>query len=83
MTTDRFVIRTVVIGLVAALLGLCAGIIFLAIIDKQIPDQLDRMAFLIGGGVVGLLAKTSSSSDSPQAVTVVNPPADPVPVEPA
>lgn len=83
MNTDRFAVRAVVVGLVVTLAILAAGMVVLAFAEKAIPDQLDRLAVLCGGAIAGILAKTSSAGDDPQAVTVVNQAADPVPVDPA
>lgn len=83
MTSDHWSVRVVVGTIcVCAVLGVVA-VSYLAITGTTIPDQLDRLITLFAGGVLGVLARTSSGPDDPQAVEVVNDPADPVPVDPA
>ena len=79
--TDRFTVRTVVLGLVAVLVGVAAAMFWLTLMDKPIPDQLDRLAVGALGAVAGILAKTSNNEDDPVRTTVVNTATDPVPVE--
>lgn len=72
--TDRFTVRTVVVALAAGLIISVVGMLWLASTQTTIPDQVDRLAFLIGGAISGVLAKTSH--DEPVETTVVNSPAD-------
>lgn len=80
MTSDNFAVRVVVVTLALGTLGSLASISYLAFTGTAIPDQLDRLAFLIAGAIVGTLARTSSGAEQ---VEVVNTPADPVQVEQA
>lgn len=75
--TDRFTIRAVVLALaVGVIVGL--GLMgWLASTQTPIPDSLDRLVFLLAGGLVGVLASTRSSDEVQQ---VVGPEGGPVPV---
>lgn len=81
MNTDRLTIRTVVITLAGVVLGGVGSMVFLTAIHIPIPDQLDRVVSLALGGIVGLLAKTSSSDTPPPIVNtpIVNEPDGTVP----
>lgn len=71
MPSDQFTIRSVVIGLIAVLIILSTGMLYLATTQTAIPDSVDRLAFLVAGAVAGMLARTSSSSE-PQDVQGVD-----------
>lgn len=79
--TDQFSVRTVIAGLVLVLVLCTIGIIGLSYFEKPIPDQLDRLAVLVGGATAGILAKTSSKEDD--GVTINNDTNNPVPTTPA
>lgn len=92
MTEDRklvvvFVGAFAIVALIGAVL--LAGIV--VVLERPLTAEL---ALLVGGfstaaaGSIALLApsplsKSSTASDDPVAVNVVNPPAHPVPVDPA
>jgi hypothetical protein len=84
MTSDHFAVRVIVATIAAgALMGV--GIVgYLSITGTPIPDQLDRLVTLFAGAVIGVLARTSSSTggagEAPTAVQVVNDPGEAVPV---
>lgn len=80
--TDRFVVRVVVIALAVSVLAGLFGLMYLAITERAIPDQLDRLITFMAGGLVGLLVRTTSD-DGPDGtpVQVMNPPHRPVNVE--
>lgn len=79
-SSDSFAVHVVVVTIAAgAVIGLIV-VGYLATTGTAIPDQLDRLVTLFAGALIGVLARTSSSSDA-QQVQVVNQPADPVPVE--
>jgi hypothetical protein len=74
------------VRLVIAVLGLLAlsvviGGIILALDDKTLPGELIAIGSAAAGAVGGILSKTGDTSE-PQAVEVVNPLGDPVPVDP-
>ena len=73
--TDRFVVRAVALGLVAAFVGCLAGIVYLAHTGDN-HDVLDNLAAVALGALAGFLAKTNSEV---QQVQVTNPVGDPVP----
>lgn len=81
MSTDRFTIRTVVVTLAVVVVGGVAAMALLTAVHMAIPDQLDRVINLAAGGLIALLAKTSTASDPPQDVQVVNDSGEPVPRE--
>lgn len=73
--TDRFVVRAVALGLVAAFVGCLGGIVYLANTGAN-HDVLDNLAAVALGALAGFLAKTNSEV---QQVQVTNPIGDPVP----
>lgn len=73
---DRITVRTVVFGLVAAVLLCIVGVVVLALHGTDIPEILKAIALTALGAVAGVLAKTGTDV---QPVAVVNKPADPVP----
>lgn len=84
MSSDHFAVRVVVVTIAAgALLGL-AAVGYLSTTGTAIPDQLDRLVTLFAGALIGVLARTSSSTggegEAPTAVEVVNDPDAAVPV---
>lgn len=64
MTSERVVLTVVLILGMLALGGL-VGIVLLAYQGKGVPDALISITSLAGGGVAGLLAKTSSGPPAP------------------
>jgi hypothetical protein len=84
VNSDTFAVRVVVVVLgVGVLLGL-GTMAILAVMETPIPDQLDRLVTLMGGALIGVLAKTSTTGadDPPQPVQVMNEPDEGVPVVP-
>lgn len=75
--TVRMVIA--VLGLLA--LSVVVGGIILALSDKALPGELIAIGSAAAGAVGGILSKTGDTAE-PQAVEIVNVPADPVPVDP-
>lgn len=82
MSTDRFVIRVVVVTVAllaaVALIAMCG----LALRHDPIPQDLKESFLMLAAALVGLLAKTSTPADDTQQVHVVNEPDEPIPVEP-
>jgi hypothetical protein len=76
--TDRFVVRAVALGLVAAFVGCLGGIVYLAH-TGQAHDVLDNLAAVALGALAGFLAKTNSEI---QQVAVTNTPVPTTEVEP-
>lgn len=77
---DQSTVR-IVIGVLGALaVVVVAGGIALAFTDRTLPGELIAMGSAAAGAVGGILSRTGSNDPTP--VTVVNRPADPVPVEP-
>ena len=76
-STVRLVIA--VLGLLA--LAVVVGGIVLALDDKTLPGELIAIGSAAAGAVGGILSKTGDAAE-PQAVEIVNVPADPVPVDP-
>jgi hypothetical protein len=72
--TDRFVVRAVALGLVAAFVGCLGGIVYLAHTGSN-HDVLDNLAAVALGALAGFLAKTNTEV---QQVQVTNPVSDPV-----
>lgn len=74
--SDHFPIRVVVLALsLGFLLSLCL-IGWLASTQTPIPDALADVPVFTGGALAGILAKTGT-----EAVTIDQPPDDPIPVE--
>lgn len=73
--TDRFVVRTVVLGLLILGLVFAGGIVYLSQTGHD-HGILDNLVAVVVGALSGVLARTSSE---PQEVTVTNPTTDPVP----
>lgn len=71
-------ISLVIIFLGLTTLSIVVGAIFLALEEKTIPDALIGLGGTSLGALGAMLSKTSTG---PQPVHVINPPADPVPVE--
>lgn len=64
MTSERVILTVVLIlGLLAV--GGLGAMFTLAYQDKGVPDALISITSLAGGGVAGLLAKTSSGPPEP------------------
>lgn len=82
MSTDRLTVRVVVGTLALVVVGGVAVMALLATTHTAIPDQLDRLVSLCAGGLIALLAKTSTGDDA-QDVQVVNDDTQPVPVDTA
>lgn len=81
VNSDNFAVKLVVVT--ACLVAGCgtALMAWLSFVHLAIPDQLDRITTLALGGALGILAKTSTTTD-PQPVQVVNEgQAEAVPVE--
>lgn len=61
--TDKSTVRIVTVGLaLMALLGL-AGMIYLAAIEKPVPDAVSNLTSAAVGAVAALLARTSVEPD--------------------
>ena len=81
---DARVVMTVLIALAVLSTLTVAGGIYLTAIDKTLPGELIAIGSAAAGAIAGILSRTNTVHDpTPQAVTVVNPPAAPVPVEAA
>lgn len=83
--TDRRVVLIVVIMLGVFALGGLAALTWL-VHGKTPGDQLAIIAGPMGvalGALSAVLVSTRTADGPPQAVNVVNPPADPIPVEEA
>ena len=81
MSTDKFTINAVVVGLIALGLAVIVGAVVLTLNDKQVSDALWGLAGTAVGALGSLLARTTTSDGEPTPVNVVNVPADPVPVD--
>lgn len=81
MSTDQKTFALVVKFLGVTLLVSLIGVVVLVSLDKDVPDILGQLAVGSLAGLAGLLARTPTN-DKPQQVTVVNPPADPIPTDP-
>lgn len=81
MVTDRFTIRTVVVGLVVAVIGGVAAMAYLAFTQTPVPDPFDRLVTFLAGALTSVLVTTSSHGDEAQPVQIVNEPEDAVPTE--
>lgn len=79
MNTDTKVVLTVVRAVALALVASIAAIVLLAMLGKTIPDGLGDVAQGALVAISALLARTSSSPDQPQPVTVENEADAPVP----
>ena len=75
--TDRFVVRCVVLGLVAAVLGSLVASVILSLNGTDVPDYLKYVGTTALGAIAGVLSKTTT--DEPTPVTVTNPVGSPVP----
>jgi hypothetical protein len=82
MSTDRMTVRIVVTVLGAIAFVVVAGGIYLADHDKSLTDAVIAMGSAALGGLSTFLVSSSTRTDAPQPVNVVNPPDEPVPVEP-
>ena len=78
MTTDRFTVNAVVVGLITLGLAVIVGAVVLTLNDKTVSDALWGLAGTAVGALGSLLARTTTNDD-PTPVNVVNPPAQPVP----
>lgn len=78
---DQSTVRVVIAVLGALALSTVIGGIALAFSDRTLPGEIIAMGSAAAGAVGGILSRTGSTDPTP--VTVVNPPADPVPVDPA
>lgn len=76
--SDHFPIRVVVVALSLGFLMSLVLIGWLASTQTPIPDALADVPVFTGGALAGILAKTSTGSDS---VTIDQPVDDPIPVE--
>lgn len=82
MTTDHFIVRSVTLTICLCTVAVVGFICYMSATSTTIPDQLDRLASLFAGAIIGYLVKTSVAGDA-QQVEVVNAADDPVPVEAA
>lgn len=74
--TDTFVVRAVTVTICACTATIVGFVCFLAVTSTAVPDQLDRLASLFAGAIIGFLVKTSVASDDPQSVVVENEPVE-------
>lgn len=79
MTTDHFIVRSVTLTICLCTVAVVGFICYMSATSTTIPDQLDRLASLFAGAIIGYLVKTSVAGDA-QPVEVVNADDDPVPV---
>ena len=90
-TADRFTKRVIIWTVCIIAIMLSSTMCYLAVLAAGIPDQVDRLATLLIGALVGSLVKTGVDavlpSDTPRGTTadpmkteVVNKPADAIPV---
>ena len=80
MTTDGRIPLIVVATLAIGVRFGVATMGYLAVIERAVPGQFDRLVTFLAGGLAGILA-TTRGGDEPQQVTVTNSPQEPVPVE--
>lgn len=78
---DKLTVRLIVVfmGTIAAIVVL--GGIYLADHDKSLTDALIALGGVALGNLGTFLVSTRGAGESPQDVTVVNPPSDPAQVE--
>lgn len=80
--TDVFIVRAVTLTICVCTATIVGFVCFLAVTSTAVPDQLDRLASLFAGAIIGFLVKTSVGGDEPTPVVVQNETDNPVPVEP-
>ena len=80
MSTDRFTVNAVVVGLILLGLAVIVGAVVLTLNDKAVSDALWGLAGTAVGALGSLLARTTTNDD-PTPVNVVNAAVDPVPVD--
>lgn len=80
MASDKFAVRVVIVVASIVALASLAAMIVMGLTHQQVPDNIDRAFATAFGSLIGVIAATRTDT---QAVNVVNPPTDPVPVEPA
>lgn len=61
--TDKFTIRTVVVGLIAITVALIAGAVLLIALDKAVPDPIWTLGGTALGGLTALLVSTRSAPE--------------------
>lgn len=79
MTSDRWLVRLVGITVCAAALVAVASIAIAAWREVPVPDSIDRLGYLLAGGLLGALT-TRLTGDGP--VEVTNVPGESVAVTP-
>lgn len=82
MPTDKFSVRAVIIVLALISLGSLAAMIGLALLSREQEANIHDAFVFSTGALIGVIARTSTNEDHPQDVNVVNPPTDPVVVNP-
>lgn len=60
MTHDEKTIRFVIVGIIGTLFVTAIGSFVLAFMKIQTPDHLAMLSTTLAGGLLGILAKTSS-----------------------
>lgn len=73
---NKDVFRLVILILGLTIMSALGGIIFLAVVEKEIPGVLENLGVAALAGVVGLLARSPGAEET-QNVNVVNPPHQP------
>ncbi len=79
--TDKGTVRIVVVFIGIITLVLISGAIFLVSVNKTVPDPIWTLAGGSLGAFSAMLVSTRTANGA-TPVNVVNPPANPVPVEP-
>lgn len=76
-TSDRWIVRLVGVTVCLSAFVLVLAVVILSLWERPVPEILDRLGFLLAGGLLTALT-TRLSGETPVEVTAN--PADPLPV---